>query len=123
MASTTAVERLERKTARETVENARETFGLPYTELADALDVDRRTLLRYRKESHAPSPRVREQLAKVREIRYLLQEVFESEEAAKEWLYSPVPMIRDRTPIDLIRSGRLDRVIEILAGLHSGAQT
>jgi len=122
MPPTTTIDRLERKTARETVERAHDAFGLPYTELADALGVHRRTLLRYRQEAHAPSARVRAQLEKIREIRYLLQELFKSGEVAKEWLYSPVPAIRGRRPIDLIRSGELGGVIEILAGLHSGAQ-
>lgn len=121
MAATT-IDRLEKKTARETVERAHETFGLPYTELADALGVDRRTLLRYRKESHAPSPRIRAQLEKIRELRYLLLEVFETEEEATEWLYSPVPALRGRRSIDSIRRGELDEVIHILAGLYSGSQ-
>lgn len=118
----TTVDRLEKKTARETVERAHETLGLPYTELAEALGVDRRTLLRYRKESHAPSPRVRAQLEKLREMRYLLLEIFEDEDAATEWLYSPVPALRGRRSIDLVRRGELDEVIHILAGLYSGSQ-
>ncbi len=117
----TAIDRLEKKTARETVERAHETFGLPYTELADALGVDRRTLLRYRKESHAPSPRVRAQLEKVREIRHLLLELFQNEDEAVEWLYSPAPALRGRRSIDLIRGGELDDVIHVLAGLYAGS--
>ncbi|MEK6588378.1 MAG: hypothetical protein AABY97_06005, partial [Chloroflexota bacterium] len=65
------VERLERQTARKTIESAHETFGLNYVDLASALDVDRRTLLRYRKEMNAPSPKVRERMELLREISHL----------------------------------------------------
>ena len=43
------VDRLERETARKTIEAARESFGLNYGDLASALEVTRRMLLRYRK--------------------------------------------------------------------------
>lgn len=115
------VDRLEKKTAKETVENARERFGLPYSDLASALGVDRRTLLRYRKKAHAPSPRVRSRMEKLREIAYLVDQIFEDGDAAAEWLYSPVPALRGRRPIDLIRDGELEAVVSVLAGLHSGA--
>jgi len=115
------VERLEREAARKTIEGARETFGLNYVELASALDVDRRTLLRYRNQTTAPSPAVRQRMEKLREIVHLLDEVFESREAGLEWLYRPVPVLRGRRPIDLLRRGELEQVVSVLAGLYSGA--
>jgi uncharacterized protein (DUF2384 family) len=38
-----------------------------------------------------------------------------------EWLHSPIPMLRGRQPIDLIRQGDLDQVVSILSGILSGA--
>jgi uncharacterized protein (DUF2384 family) len=115
------IERLERQAARKTIEDARETFGLNYVELASALDVDRRTLLRYRKENSAPSAKVRERMEQLREISHLLDEVFETREAGLAWLYRSVPLLRGRRPVDLMRRGELDDVLSVLAGLYSGA--
>ncbi len=118
---TATVEKLEKKAAEEAVENAHKTFGLSYSEVASVLGVDRRTLLRYRRRLNIPSPKTRASMEKIREIRYLLKEVFNGEEAAREWLYASVPLLRDRRPIDLMRKGELDQVLSVLAGLHSGA--
>jgi uncharacterized protein (DUF2384 family) len=117
------VERLEKEAAKQTIEEARETFGLNYVDLAAALDIDRRTLLRYRKEVSAPSPKVRMRMEKLREIAYLLLEVFETKEEGLRWLYSSVELLRGRRPIDLMRNGEIDDVLAVLAGLYSGAHT
>jgi uncharacterized protein (DUF2384 family) len=117
------VEQLEKEAAKQTIEEARETFGLNYVDLASALDVDRRTLLRYRKEVSAPSPKVRMRMEKLREIAYLLLEVFETREEGLGWLYSSVELLRGRRPIDLMRNGDIDDVLAVLAGLYSGAHT
>lgn len=116
-----AVERLEKKAAKDIIEAAREAFGLTYTELASALGVDRRTVLRYRRRASVPSPAVRARMNEAREIRFLLGEVFGDREARWEWLHSSVPLLRGRRPIDLIRQGKLDEVLGVLAGLYSGA--
>lgn len=115
------VKGLEKKVARNTIETARESFGLSYSEIAKTLGVDRRTLLRYRKLLNVPSAKARMRMEKMREVDHLLSEVFKDGEAALEWLYSPVPMLRGKRAIDLIRRGELDEVVSVLAGLHSGA--
>jgi uncharacterized protein (DUF2384 family) len=117
----TTVDRLERETARKTIEDARETFGLNYEDIASALDVTRRMLLRYRKEKNTPSPKVRDRLEALRQISYLLGEVFTSREDGLMWLYTPVPLLQGRRPIDLMRKGELDEVLSVLAGHYSGA--
>lgn len=104
-----------------TIESVHEALGLGYTDLALALGVDRRTVLRYRRRRTVPAPRVRARLEQLRELRHLLGEVFADFDDGLEWLYSPVNLLRDRRPIDLIRQGALDEVISVLAGLHSGA--
>ena len=115
------VARLERKTARKTIEEAKDSFGLNYEDLASALDVTRRMLLRYRKELNTPSPKVRDRLEALRQISYLLDDVFESRDDGLTWLYTPVPLLKGRRPIDLMRKGELDEVLSILAGHYSGA--
>lgn len=115
------VDRLERETARKTIEDARESFGLNYGDLASALEVTRRMLLRYRKEKNTPSPKVRDRLEALRQISHLLDEVFTNREDGLIWLYTPVPLLQGRRPIDLMRKGELDEVLSVLAGHYSGA--
>lgn len=116
-----AVDRLERETARRTIEDTRESFGMNYQEIASALDVTRRMLLRYRKEKNTPSPKVRDRMEALRQISHLLGEVFEDRNEGLRWLYTPVPLLQGRRPIDLMRKGELDEVLSVLAGHHSGA--
>ena len=112
---------LEKRSAANTIQRANKILGLNFSEVAEALGVQRQTVYRYRKLESAPNAEVQERLAKIREISYLLSEVFIDEEAQLEWLYSPVPLLRDRRPIDLIRKGKFDEVMSVLAGHYSGA--
>jgi hypothetical protein len=57
----------------------------------------------------------------MRELRFLLETVLPDRDDRVEWLYESVPLLRGRTPISLIRLGRLGDVIGVLAGLASGA--
>ena len=112
---------LEKRSAANTIQRANKILGLNFSEVAEALGVQRQTVYRYRKLESAPNAEVQERLAKIREISYLLSEVFIDEEAQLEWLYSPVPLLRDLRPIDLIRKGKFDEVMSVLAGHYSGA--
>lgn len=112
---------LEKRSAANTIRRANERLGLNFSEVAEALGVQRQTVYRYRKLESVPNAEVQERLAKIREISYLLSEVFIDESAQFEWLYSPVPLLRERRPIDLIRKGEFDEVMSVLAGHYSGA--
>jgi uncharacterized protein (DUF2384 family) len=117
-----AIARLEQKAAMETVEGAHEALGLNYVELARALGVDRRTVLRYRKQTVVPSRRAQARMEKLRDIHRLLEQVFGDRDSQLEWLYGSVPLVRGQRPIDLMRKGELEEVLAILAGLYSVAQ-
>jgi len=112
---------LEKRSAANTIQRANKILGLNFSEVAEALGVQRQTVYRYRKLESVPNAEVQERLAKIREISYLLSEVFIDESAQLEWLYSPVPLLRERRPIDLIRKGKFDEVMSVLAGHYSGA--
>jgi uncharacterized protein (DUF2384 family) len=116
-------EEYEKRSARETVENAQQVFGLKYVELASALGVTSRSLLRYRNLVSVPSRPVKAKLERIRQISHLLDEVFDGRDAQMQWLYSTVPLLRGRRPIDLMRLGELDEVMSVLAGLYSGASS
>jgi len=117
----TNISDLEKQSAANAIQRANEILGLNFTEVAEALGVHRQTVFRFRKLESVPSAEVQERLAQIREIVYLLSEVFVNKEAQLEWLYSPVPLLRDRRPIDLIRKGEFDEVMSVLAGHYSGA--
>jgi uncharacterized protein (DUF2384 family) len=115
------VDTLERETAKKTIDVARGAFGLNYVDIASALDIDRRTLLRYRQLLNTPVPQVRDRLETLRQIAFLMDELFVSREDGLRWLYESVPLLQGRRPIDLIRKGELNEVLSILAGLYSGS--
>lgn len=100
---------------------AREILELTYPEIGSALEVNRRTVMRWAQSEHAPSLQHLAKLEDLGELRHLLETVFPDREAASEWLHRPVPMLRGRTAMSLIRSGDLREVIGVLAGLEAGA--
>jgi transcriptional regulator with XRE-family HTH domain len=100
---------------------AREALELTYPEIGNALDVTRRTVMRWAQSEHAPTVSHLAKLEELSELRHLLETVFPDSGARMEWLHSPVPLLRGRTPMSFIRQGELKEVIGILAGLEAGA--
>lgn len=118
---TVSIKSLEMQAAENAIQMAGDELGLNLNEVASAIGVHRRSVYRYINHESAPSPDVRENLAKLREITQLLSEVFTDKDAELTWLYSSVPMLRGQRPVDKIRKGELDEVISVLAGHYSGA--
>ena len=100
---------------------AREILELTYPEIGDALDVNRRTVMRWAHSEHTPSLEHLAKLEHLSELRHLLDTVFSNSEACMRWLHTPVPALRGRTPMAFIRSGDVKQVIGLLAGLEAGA--
>ncbi len=100
---------------------AREILELTYPEIGSALDVNRRTVMRWAHSEHTPSLEHLAKLEELSELRHLLQAVFADADAASEWLHTPLPALRGRTPMALIRLGDLRQVVGVLAGLEAGA--
>lgn len=117
------VRNLERRAAQEAVDAAVAVLDLNFEQLADTLQVDRRTVYRYRKRQTVPTPEVRKRFDLLREIIQLLEEIFATPEDRQEWLYRSVPMLRGRRPIDLMLKAELEPIVEVLAGYQSGAHT
>ena len=100
---------------------AREILELSYPEIGSALEVNRRTVMRWAQSEHTPSVQHLSKLEDLSELRHLLEIVFPDPESGAEWLHTPVPMLRGRPPMALIRAGDLQEVIGVLAGLEAGA--
>jgi uncharacterized protein (DUF2384 family) len=107
----------------DTLSWAHNDVGLTYDQISGILAVSERTLRRWRKEQQVPRPQVRERIEDLRELRYLLLEVFPEEAARTQWLHSPSGLLRGRTPISLLRRKQVSRVASALATLESGAFT
>jgi len=104
-----------------TFDRFKEAYAWEDADIAAALQVDRGALQRYRTGEIQPTVQVRNSIADLRELSILLEEIFLDEPDAMRWLNRPVPLLNDRRPIDLVRSGRLHEVITVLATYHSGA--
>ncbi len=121
--TTAVVDDYEKAAAEQIIEQAQEDLGLTNNDVAAALRVNQRTVYRYKKKKHVPRRKVQVRMEKLRDLHFLLSEVFATEETKYEWLYTPVPALQDRRPIDQIRQGKLDEVIAVLSGIYSGAYT
>ncbi|MFW5904944.1 MAG: antitoxin Xre/MbcA/ParS toxin-binding domain-containing protein [bacterium] len=111
----------ERTASARTVSWAHDNLSLSYREIGAVLDVDERTVRRWQKAETTPRGEHRDRLESLRELRHLLGEVFSTPAEAQEWLHSSVPAFRGRSPISLIRAGRTEEVIQVLATIESGA--
>jgi putative toxin-antitoxin system antitoxin component (TIGR02293 family) len=106
-----------------TLDWAHDEVGLTYDQIGDILSVSERTLRRWRRMDNAPRLKQKEAIENLRELQHLLREVFPDEEAREAWLRSPSGLLRGRSPISLLRAGRVSRVVGALATLESGAFT
>lgn len=116
-----SIAQIQRRVARSTVLEARSVLGLTDRQIGRATGADRRTVQRWHAQASAPGPRHQEAMEKLREISHLLRQLFATPEEAQEWFHSPVPPLRDRTPVSLVQEGRADEVIEALSTAASGA--
>jgi hypothetical protein len=112
---------LEKQAAAEAVAWAHEALALGYGEIGAAVEADERTVRRWEAREVLPRGRHRARLEELRELRHLLAAVFERKAEADAWLHASVPAFRGRTPISLVRQGRLETVIDVLATMEAGA--
>lgn len=95
-------------------------LGLPLETIALALDVDRRTVERWRANQTVPQGKTRERLGELVALRDRLLRAFGSRETAQEWLQAGSRYLGGFTPQEALKAGRLDRVRADLDGLAAG---
>ncbi|MGI8546793.1 MAG: antitoxin Xre/MbcA/ParS toxin-binding domain-containing protein [Gemmatimonadaceae bacterium] len=116
--------RVESQSTADIVNWVRTQFGLTHEQIGILVGVTARSAQRW---SDAGNPTVpvgphRAKIEQLRDLRRLLEHSFPSNiDAALQWLHAPVPLLEGRRPIDLIKQGRMDRVISVLAGAYAGA--
>jgi uncharacterized protein (DUF2384 family) len=105
---------------RQAVEVLEADLSLSAKDLMGALDVDRKTLGRWVSGETYPQKEARRRLIALLSLRDHLAEIFTDFEGAREWLNAPARYLGGITPVEALRTGRLDRVEAALEVLESG---
>ena len=112
-----------RKSGLVSVERTAEQLHLGLQDLADIVGVDQSTLYRWRRGLSTPRAMVAVRLIQVAELFDLLKRLFAGPDPARTWLHeaTPVSVGGKATPMDIMRTGRIDRVLLVLHSLAAGA--
>lgn len=104
------------------VEWLHDELGLTYEEIGALLGTSGRTVQRWKDQNTLPSRENVRKLEKVDELRFWLATVFSDDtERMHRWLSRRLLDLRGRTPMEAIRQGETERIIELLATFHEGA--
>src|SRR5437773_2389285 len=91
-------------------------LGISIETIARALDIDRRTVERWRANQSVPQGKTRERLAELVDLRDRLLRMFGTPEAAQGWLQASSRYLGGFSPEEALNAGRLDRVRADLEG-------
>lgn len=118
----TAARRLEAESTAELVSWMRSYLGLTYKQVGTLAGATTRTAQRWGNadELTVPSGDHRVKVEQLRDLKRLLVSTFPDDQVALEWLHREVRLLGGRRPIDLIKRGNLNPVVEVLAGAHAG---
>jgi hypothetical protein len=105
-----------------TLERTGRKVGLELQDIARIIGVDQSTLYRWRTGASVPRPIVRTRLVQFGELFALLRRLFAGPDVARRWLHEarPVSLGGAHTPLDVMRQGRIDRVLLLLHALGAG---
>ena len=95
-------------------------MGIPVETIALALDVDRRTVERWRANQSIPQGKTRKRLADLIALRDLLLRMFGASQNAQAWLRASSQYLGGFTPEEALKAGRVDRVRADLDGVAAG---
>lgn len=103
------------------VEELQRDLGLSINDLAAALQVEPRTVQRWRVGNGTrPQREARHRLVALLRLRQGLHEFFESAEYGRDWLNEPSRYLGWMTPVDAIRAGQPDRAEAALEVMREG---
>ncbi len=105
------------------VDEAHKSLGLTYKQVASILRADESTLQRWRTGTSEPSPVFLSRMESLDELLREIRATFRRTNAARRWLDTRVSAFGDQRPIDLLLSGRIERVTAALQALNSGMTT
>lgn len=102
------------------IEDVERNLGLSVTTIAQALEVDRRTVERWRTNASLPQGKTRERLATLVALRDRIVAIMGTPDAARTWLHAPSAYLGGFTPEEALKAGRIDRVQADLDGFAAG---
>lgn len=103
-----------------TIEAARQQLDISYREIAQALHAEESTVHRWRNGSVAPTPVFIGRLGSLGDLLVELNRTFARQTDAREWLAKPNPALQNKTPLEVILGGHMDRVTGMLYALNAG---
>ncbi len=102
------------------IEGLERDLGLSPDIIARALDVDRRTVERWKANETVPQGKTRTRLAQLVDLREQLLKMFASVETARAWIRDRSPYLGGFIREEALKAGRVDRVRADLDGLAAG---
>ena len=95
---------------------------LGWREIGQIIGVDESTMHRWKSGTSRPRPMAVARIALFEELITLLNRVFAGPDVARKWLTEkrPAGLGGSDTPMDVMRGGRLDRVVSLLNYLARG---
>jgi len=102
------------------IERLERDLGISAETIALALDVDRRTVERWRANQSVPQGKTRERLAELLILCDRLLRMFGTPQRTQEWLRASSRYLGGFTPEEALKAGRVDRVRADLDGLAAG---
>jgi putative toxin-antitoxin system antitoxin component (TIGR02293 family) len=91
-------------------------FGIGVLELADLLNLARRTVTRRLAQRKALTSMESERIVRVKRLLHKAQAVFESKEAAKRWFTRTLAVLGGKSPLELCASEPGGREVELVLG-------
>jgi hypothetical protein len=104
----------------ELIESLERDLGVSTEIIARAVEVDRRTVERWRANTSVPQGKTRQNLKDLVDLRDELLTIFGTSTAAQEWLRAGSLYLGGFTPEEALKAGRIDRVRADLEGLAAG---
>ena len=106
----------------EILDQVRDRLELGWADIAAIVGVDESTVHRWRSHTSHPRPMARTRLIQLQELMTLLQRLFAGPDLARTWLTKKTPkgFGGTETPLAVMRSGRIDRVLMLLHTLARG---
>ena len=104
------------------LDEIRTQLQLGWEDLAAILGVDQATLWRWRHGEARPRPLALTRMQQFSELTELLRRLFAGPDLAREWLKRATPesLGGAQTPLQVLRAGRIDRVLMLLHTLARG---
>ncbi|MGQ0544869.1 MAG: hypothetical protein ACT4P3_05975 [Betaproteobacteria bacterium] len=96
-----------------------EKASLGLSEVADLLKVRPETVSRWNQGRAFPQPEPEQRLLELGYIVEQLSELYEPDEA-RLWLLSPQKLLKGEKPVDLIKNGRYQEVLNVVHQLQEG---